>query len=87
MAEPNPFEAPSETPPGEGILSDRELLELRRRPPRESFGDRYFWLVVVLLGGAVVMGPPAVWGTTSIWVVLFGMGISVLGLSVWWRER
>jgi len=84
MAELNPFEAPSEKPPADGVLSDRQLLELRRGPPRESFGDRYFWPLIALLGLGIVVVP---------WLLELpiqfkgaGLVVIVIGLWGWIRE-
>ena len=71
----NPFEPPTGDEP-----------RLPPMPPaREAFGDRYFWLMVTLLGVFVVIGPLLV-GWNSIFFMLFGVGVVVYGLVNWLME-
>jgi hypothetical protein len=82
MAELNPFQAPSEKPASDRYLTDAERLkipdELRAR---ETFGDRYFWPIVVLFGVSVLVVPRVLFGVTF-WKI--GGGIVLYGL---WRGQ
>jgi hypothetical protein len=66
MAELNPFQPPGEKPPSDAQLTDEQLLKLPASArARVSFGDRYFWLMVVLLGVVIVLAPPLLVGWHS----------------------
>lgn len=85
MAEPNPFEAPSEKPPSDGRLTDRELLTLPDSArARVSFGDLYFYQLVVLLGLGIILVPWLV--ELPIRFNKFGLLVTGLGLWGWVRE-
>jgi hypothetical protein len=84
MADLNPFEAPSEKPPSDARLTDQERLRLPASArARESFGDRYFWLILVLLGVAIMVVPPLV-ADVSAWKP--GVAIVICGFVVWLHD-
>ena len=90
MAKPNPFEAPSAKPQSDAQLTPQQLLALppsARGPLREAFGDRYFYVLAILLGVAVILLPRLAFGFTSGWVLLVGAGLIVAALRGWARER
>jgi len=80
MAELNPFEPPSEKPPSDARLTDRQLLELPESArARESLGDRYFHQLLVLLGVGIIVVP---------WLFEFPfrsnkLGLLIVGLGLW----
>jgi hypothetical protein len=73
-------------PPLGKPVTDRELLALPHRgPPRESFGDRYFWQAVGLLGLGIVFVPWLL--GLPIQFKRAGIIIIVIGLVGWVRQR
>jgi hypothetical protein len=77
---------PSNEPPTGRPPTDRELLALPDRgPPREGFGDRYFYPMIALVGLAFLLVPRVL--ELPIRANKFGVIAVLLGLGGWARER